>query len=128
LRVGSARWRPYASVLVIPRRKTSLCEALHRRRPWPELELPWEPMGSSPERGRRGKGKRKQGHGLWAAWGATRAVGGRHGEGLRAACGCLVLCSCAVCENRKQEGEEEKEEREKKKKRKEKKRGKKEKI
>jgi hypothetical protein len=26
--------------------------------PWPELELPWEPMGSSPERGRRAKGKR----------------------------------------------------------------------
>jgi hypothetical protein len=23
--------------------------------PWLELELPWEPMGSSPERGKRGK-------------------------------------------------------------------------
>jgi hypothetical protein len=64
-------------------------------------ELPWEPMD----------------RGLGAAWGAARAAGGHHGEGLRAACVCLVLCSCAVRENRKQEGEEEKEEREKKKKR-----------
>jgi hypothetical protein len=31
----------------------SLCEALHGR--WPELELPWEPMGSSLKRGERGK-------------------------------------------------------------------------
>jgi hypothetical protein len=77
-------------------------------------------MGSSPERGRRGKGKRRQ------------EV--RHGEGegcRRGHHGCSACCSglqrstCAVHENRKQEGEEEKEEREKKKKSKEKKRGKK---
>jgi hypothetical protein len=44
-----------------PAKKMSLCEALHGRQPWPELELPWEPMGSSPERGKRGKGKRERG-------------------------------------------------------------------
>jgi hypothetical protein len=75
---------------------------------------PWEPMGSSPERGRRGK---KEGERWDVAGGATGACHGglqegRHGEGLRGACGCLVLCSCAVRGNRKQEGEEE-EEREK---------------
>jgi hypothetical protein len=46
--------------------------------PWPELELPWEPMGSSPERGRRAKGKRGG-----AARGAWHGEGeGRHGEQL----------------------------------------------
>jgi hypothetical protein len=58
-----------------------------------ELELPWEPMGSSPERGWRGKGKRERGVRLW---------------------GCGLPCSAAACYllraereegNRKEEGE-----------------------
>jgi hypothetical protein len=63
-----------------PTKKAGLCEALHGRRPWPELELPWEPMGSSPERGRRGKGgEEAEGRGLGAAWGGGGLQGGRHG-------------------------------------------------
>jgi hypothetical protein len=85
-----------------------LCETLHGRRPWPELELPWEPMGSSPERERRGRGGR--GRGLGAAWGE----GGLQEGAARSSwlLGAAVLCPAP---------EEEQEEREKKK-RKEKKR------
>jgi hypothetical protein len=57
LRVGIARGRSYASVLIIPRRKTSLCEATHGRRPWPDLklyEISWELTGEGKER--RGRG------------------------------------------------------------------------
>jgi hypothetical protein len=81
-------------------------------------------MGSSPKRGRRGKGKREGGVQVWGTMGRGRAAGGgRHGGS--ACCSGLLRSTCAVRENRKQEGEEEKEEREKKKKRKEKKRKKK---
>jgi hypothetical protein len=50
----------------------SLCEALHGRRPWPELELHGPAMGSSPEREKRGKeeGERERGAQLGGvAWG-----------------------------------------------------------
>jgi hypothetical protein len=95
----------------------SLCEALHRRQPWPELELPWEPMGSSPEKGRRGKGKRKQGHGLGAAWGACRgAMGLLLSLLMRAAAArCFVLNELGVRmerrrkERRKRKGRKRKE-------------------
>jgi hypothetical protein len=50
-----ARGSSYTSILIIPLIKMSFCETLHGRQPWLELELPWEPMGSSPERGKRGK-------------------------------------------------------------------------
>jgi hypothetical protein len=96
----------------------SLCETLHGRRPWPELELPWEPMGSSPEMGRRGKGKRKYGHGLGAVWGAAKGTMGLLLSLLvPAAAGCFVL---AVREKQKERRRKEKERR-KEKKRKEKK-------
>jgi murein endopeptidase len=54
LRVEIARGRSYASILIIPQMKTRLCEALHGRRSWLELKLPWVPFESSPERRRRG--------------------------------------------------------------------------
>jgi hypothetical protein len=70
----------------------NLCETLHGRRPWPEFELPWKPMGSSPERGRRGKGE--------------EAAGVRSGEllgegegppwGMRAVLGALLCCSWSL--------------------------------
>jgi hypothetical protein len=99
-----------------PTKKTSLCETLHGRWPWPELELPWEPMGSSPERGRRGKGKRKQGHGLGAAWGAARVTMRMLLSLLvrAAAAGCFVLKELDVRkerrrkERRKRKGKEKK--------------------
>jgi hypothetical protein len=72
------RGRSCASVLVIPRRKKGLCEALPGRRPWPELELPWDPMGSSPEREGRGKGKRERAAQLGCSWGHHE-----EGEGYR---------------------------------------------
>jgi hypothetical protein len=43
------------------------------------VEAPWELMGSSPERGRRGKGKRGRGHGLGTAWGEEGMQEGHHG-------------------------------------------------
>jgi hypothetical protein len=63
LRIGIARGRSYTSVLVISRRKTSLCEAPHGRRPWPDLKLhgsSWELTGEGKEKGkeRRGTGRR----------------------------------------------------------------------
>jgi hypothetical protein len=81
---------------------------------------PWEAaMGSSPERGKRGKEKRRQG----AAWGAARGGEGAP-WGLRAARSCvaMLLVVFAVREKkkrRKEKGEEkEKEGKEKGKKRK----------
>jgi hypothetical protein len=65
----------------------SLCEALHGRQPWPELELPWEPMGSSLEKGERGGAARGRG------MGREMAAGGGLGpwELLRSV---LLCCSC----------------------------------
>jgi hypothetical protein len=73
LRVGIARGRSYASILVIPRRKMSLCEAPHGRRPWPNLKLhesSWELTGEGKEKGkeRRGRGRLER-----------RKLGGGHG-------------------------------------------------
>jgi hypothetical protein len=81
------------------------------------LELPWEPMGSSPERGRRGKGKRKQGHGLGAVWGAARGTMGLLLSLLvrAAAAGCFAL---AVREKQKEGRRKEKEKKRKGRKRK----------
>jgi hypothetical protein len=63
-------------------------------------------MGSSPERGRRGKGKRRQG----------RAAGGCHGEGLLGASWLLV----AEREEKTARGKEKKRRRKERRKRKEK--------
>jgi hypothetical protein len=44
--------------------------------PWPELELPWAAMGSSPERGKRGKEEEGEGAQLGGQLGRGR---GHHG-------------------------------------------------
>jgi hypothetical protein len=75
--VGIASGRSYVSVLVIPRRKMRLCEALHGRRPWPELEL----HGSSCEARRRGEG----GEGQGARLGGIAGGRGSRREGCRGA-------------------------------------------
>jgi hypothetical protein len=76
--VGVARGRSYASVLLIPRRKTSLCEALHGRRPWPDLKIHESSWGAH----WRGEGEGGEGGEQWGAAGGG-AVGGL-GLGLRA--------------------------------------------
>jgi hypothetical protein len=104
--VGIARGRSYASVLVIPQRKMSFCEAPNGRRPWPDLKL----HGSSPKRGRRG------GAGGCGLGGAAR---GAMGGGLQGHWGgsVVALCSAYACSLLcMREGEEEREEREKKRK------------
>jgi hypothetical protein len=55
---------------------------------------PWPAMGSSPERGKRGKGKRERGGGC--GYGAAGEGQGCHGEGLLGAAGPL-LSSCSAC-------------------------------
>jgi hypothetical protein len=54
LRTGIAKERSCASVLVIPQRKISLCEALDGRAAMTGVGASMEPMGSSLERGKRG--------------------------------------------------------------------------
>jgi hypothetical protein len=72
---------------------------------------PWEAMGLSPERGKRGEGKRDSGAHLGAQ------LGGRHGGGL--------LCSCSsVCAALHDVHEVEGKKREKKKREKKKRNGK----
>jgi hypothetical protein len=76
LRVGIVRGRSNASVLVIPQRKTRLCEALHGRRPWPELKL----HGCSWGARRRGAGGT-----AWGRYGELLGQGEGHGRwGLNA--------------------------------------------
>jgi hypothetical protein len=77
--------------------------------------------GSSPERGKRGKGKRERERGarLGCSWGGRHGEGvgtggGRHGDSCCSSVRSLQAVCCAV-------REEEEEEREKKRKRKEKK-------
>jgi hypothetical protein len=116
--VGIARGRSYASVLVIPRRKTSLCEALHGRRPWPDLKL----HGSSWGAHWRGEGERGEGQ---RAGGLEGGMGGAVGAAWFGPCVLSVavvrevLCSCVrEGSRRKEKGEEKKKRKEKKKKRK----------
>jgi hypothetical protein len=71
---------------------------------------PWEAMGSSPKRGKRGEGERERGARLGVAWRATR---GRHGEVLWS-CSLLVAAVRVLYVKNKQEGEEEKREKRKK--------------
>jgi hypothetical protein len=114
LRVGIARGRPHASVLVIPRRKTRLCEALHGRAAVAGVRASWDDHGelAGEERG-RGRGERRGG----TAW-------GRHGE--REGCrGCSLAATAARLLSAVREKEEGRKREEKK--RREKKRGKKEK-
>jgi hypothetical protein len=109
LRVRIARGRSYTSVLVIPRRKMSLCEAHHGRRPWPDLNLhesSWELTGEGKEKGKERRGTRGAARGRpWALQG--------------------LLCS--VREGNSGERKEKEKERRRKERRKRKKEGKKEK-
>jgi hypothetical protein len=113
--VEIARGRSYASVLVIRRRKMSLCEALHGRAAMAGVGAPWPAMGVLTEEGREGG----------AARGRHGEVG-RHGEGcyggvVGGTMGLQPLFGLLLYMRRKEEGEEKRRE-EKKKKRKEKKR------
>jgi hypothetical protein len=54
---------------------------------------PWEPMGSSSERGRRGRGERRQGERLGVAWGGGGLQEGRQACSLAAT---TTLCSLAA--------------------------------
>jgi hypothetical protein len=60
--VRIASGRSCASVLVVPRRKTSLVETPHGRAAMGRVGAPWEAMESSPERGKRGVGRGRRGH------------------------------------------------------------------
>jgi hypothetical protein len=107
--------RSHASILVIPRRKTSLCEALHGRRPWPDLKL----HGSSWLAHRRGEGEGEGGGEQGgAAWGGGTAGAAWFGPCvLSVAAVREVLCSCMRESSRRMEkGEEKKKRKEKKKK------------
>jgi hypothetical protein len=96
--VGIARGRSYASILVIPRRKTSLCEALHGRRSWPDLKL----HGSSWGARRRGEGEGEGGgeaggHGLEGVGGTTgRGHRGRAAGALGRQRGCPLFGLCVL--------------------------------
>jgi hypothetical protein len=88
----------------------SLCESLHGRQPWPELELPREPIGSSPERGRRrGVG----GATGWVGGGGAMGVAalGRAASHLLPTHAWLSAAACCVQEEgrRREEKEEDKE-------------------
>jgi hypothetical protein len=73
-------------------------------------EAPWELIGSSPERGRKGKEERGRGHGLGATWGASR---GAPWEGLQAlltaSCFLFSVTCCVQERNRKKKRREERE-------------------
>jgi hypothetical protein len=86
--------------LIIPRRKTSLVEALHGK-------ATMAAMGSSPERERRGKGQRERERG-WGAPGG--AVGAARGAGKVYSVRSCCCCSCEE-ENSREEGEEKREKR-----------------
>jgi hypothetical protein len=127
LRVEIARGRSCASVLVVPRRKMTMGRALHGRAAMAGVGAPWPAMGSSSERGKRGKEEGSRGRRCVAPWGG-KGVMGRGAElasrGLTVAIARSLLVVNAVV-RAVREGEEEKEEREKKRKgrkRKEKKR------
>jgi hypothetical protein len=74
-----------------------LCEALHGRRTWLELELPWEPMGSLPEM--KGKGEGGGGEEGAASWvgGGGHHAGSYIGEGSQPFSPCAWLSAAACC-------------------------------
>jgi hypothetical protein len=74
------------------------------------LEAPWELIGSSPERGRKGKEERGRGHGLGATWGASRGAPWEGLQALLTASRFLFSVTCCVQErNRKKKRREERE-------------------
>jgi hypothetical protein len=92
LRIGIARGRSYASVLIIPRKKMRLFEAPHGRRPWPDFKLhgrSWELTGEGKE---NGKERRGRGRGLGVLQGGAMVrMGGWQGVGSS------VLVSLLYC-------------------------------
>jgi hypothetical protein len=101
-----AKERSYTFILIIPRRKTSLCEALHGRRPYPDLKL----HGSSPERGRR------RGRGAAGAWLGGARLGGHIRGAARAAWlgSCVLLAIRKLLDVRKEKKRRKKERRKRK--------------
>jgi hypothetical protein len=111
--VRIASGRSCASVLIVPRRKTSLVETPHGRAAMGRVGAPWEAMESSPERGKRGGGERETG-----AW-----LGGRHEGGLLCDCCSVHIAACTWCSawcawGRRKEEREKKREKKRKRKRK----------
>jgi hypothetical protein len=122
LRVRIARGRSYASILIIPRRKTSLCEALHGEAAMAGFEAPlitaWQARG----RGREGRGRE---HGWWCRLGRGRAAGGAPWGWPLGAAGCPMRALCTwlavVHEEGRRRRKEKREKKRKRRKRKEKK-------
>jgi hypothetical protein len=116
LRVRIARGRSYASILIIPRRKTRLCEALHGRRPWPDLSS----MGGSHGELAEGEGEGEWEEGQGDPPGEGEGCSGVPWGWLLGAAGCPYVLS-VVCvlnlrkERRKKKGEEKKERKKRKK-------------
>jgi hypothetical protein len=96
LRLGIARESLYASILIVPRRKTGLIKALHKRT---AMAAPWMALEARLERERRGRKERsRRSIGYWlgcrgAAWG-----GGLGGSS--------VPCLCYLFEIQKKEKRE----------------------
>jgi hypothetical protein len=119
LRAGIERERLWAPVFVIPRRKTSLVEALYGRAAMAGVGALWSTMGNSPERGERGTGG---GEGGWGTMGRG-CYGGARWLLLYLCCSCAAraFCTWEKARRREEKGEEkekEKEEKEKKQKKK----------
>jgi hypothetical protein len=57
LRLGIARESLYASILIVPRRKTGLIKALHKRT---AMAAPWMALEARLERERRGRKERSR--------------------------------------------------------------------
>jgi hypothetical protein len=114
LRVRIARGRSYASVLVTPQRKTSLCEALQGRAAMAGVGAPWAGHGELAGEERGG------GRGLGASWGEEGLQEGHRACSLLLACSLLGACwTCSLLYvRRKKERRKEKEGKEKRKKRK----------
>jgi hypothetical protein len=107
LREGIARGRPCASVLVIPKRKSSLFEAFNGGDDHGRFQGPLMTAWQGRRRGREGRGRGAGGHDM-----------GRARAAERAARSCLVRSCCSFgllrsVRERRQEREEKKEKREK---------------
>jgi hypothetical protein len=121
LRAGIERERLWAPVFVIPRRKTSLVEALYGRAAMAGVGAPWSTMGNSPERGERGREEERGGGVPWGG-AAMEELGG---------CSSIYAAHARLVHSvreRRQEGGRRKEKKKKKKKKKKKRNKRKEKI
>jgi hypothetical protein len=110
--VGIARGRSHASLLVIPQRKKSLCEALHGRAAMARVGAPWPAMGVLLGEGRE---EEEEGEGVGQLGGSPwgQLEGRRAAARWRWAAPLYVVPYCAW--GRKQEEGEEKRREEKRK-------------